>query len=503
MKEAAVSWAKDWSQKDHRAWIMGEWIASEGEDSLTLTEPATLKAIATYRFCSLEQLDAAVSGASRVFQEGLWHQKTSMRQRARIMRSIGQLIREHQGELATLEALNNGKTYREAFEDDLPDCADIFDYYSGWIDKIYGDSVPVEAGLLNYTSREPLGVVGLIVPWNFPLLMACWKLAPALACGNSLVIKPSEHTPLSLIRLFELISEKIDLPPGLVNLVLGGGKLGDAMARHPGMAKISFTGSTEVGKKIVGASSQSNLKHVSLELGGKSPNIFFADTPNLQEAIDHSFTVMFSHKGEKCSEPTRFYIEKSIYSQVVDQLVALCNQTRCGPSFAEGVDQGAQCHLAHFNKVKSYLTVGRQDGAKLLCGGEVDPLHHETGGYFVRPTIFGDVTPDMRLSREEIFGPILAVKSFDSESEAIQLANSSDYGLAAGVYTADLSRGHRVASQLEAGMVFVNRYGCYEFSSPFGGFKQSGWGKDMAHHSIDSYTKTKSIWVHVNHGSPS
>ena len=300
-----------------------------------------------------------------------------------------------------------------------------------------------------------------------------------------------------MVRFFQLISEKIDLPPGLINLVLGDGELGHKISTHPEIDKVAFTGSTQVGKNIVESSARSNLKQVSLELGGKSPIIFFEDTPDIESAVERSFNVMFSHKGEKCSEPTRFYIHEKIYQDVVERLMEKCQSIVCGDSFDPLATQGAQCHRGHFEKVKSYFEIAKQDGASLLCGGDVDPLHRETGGLFIQPTIYGDVGPEMRLSREEIFGPILSINKFKTESEAISMANAGIYGLAAGLYTADISRAHKVASQLDAGMIFINRYGCYDFSSPFGGSKQSGWGKECGIQSIESYTKSKSVWVHM------
>ena len=342
-----------------------------------------------------------------------------------------------------------------------------------------------------------MGCCALIVPWNFPLLMACWKIAPALAMGNSICIKPSEHTPHSLIYLFEILDQELDLPTGLINLLLGDGEIGKALANHQGVDKISFTGSTQTGRSIVSDSANSNLKRVSLELGGKSPNIFFADTPDLDAAIERSFQVMFSHKGEKCSEPTRFYIEESIYDTVCAKLIDKANRIKCGDPFDEQTDQGPQCHRAHFEQILKYIQIGREEGAKLLCGGHDDRAQTGGKGYFIRPTIFAEVHPNMRISQEEIFGPVLSIQKFSDEESVIKMANNSLYGLAAGLWTKDVSRAHRVANSLDAGMVFINRYGCYDFSSPFGGFKQSGWGKDMAKHSLEEYTKTKSIWLRI------
>lgn len=471
-------------------YINGEWQIGQG-NAFTLVNPSNKAVLTEYPMASQNDINHAVHAALTVHQNKTWV-NTPMRARARLMRQIGELIREHQAALATLEALHNGKTFTEAYADDLPDSADIFDYYAGWIDKHYGETSPVNEGFLNYTLKEPIGVCAQIVPWNFPLLMACWKLAPAIAMGNPVVIKPSEFTPLSLIYLFELIDQHIQLPRGLLNLVLGDGRVGKALSDHPDVAKIAFTGSTQTGKAIVQAAGQSNLKHVTLELGGKSPNLFFEDTPDLPAALARSFAVMFSHKGEKCSEPTRFLIHENIYEQAVESLVSQANDIVLGEQFSENITQGAQCHQAHYDKVVGYIQAGLDEGATLAAGGLAN-LRDD--GLFVPPTIFTDVKPQMKIAREEIFGPVLSILKFSSDEEAVALANDNDYGLAAGLYTKDITRAHRIAEQLDAGMIFINQYGCYEFSSPFGGFKQSGWGKEMGIHSLDAYTKTKSVWV--------
>jgi acyl-CoA reductase-like NAD-dependent aldehyde dehydrogenase len=443
---------------------------------------------------TLAEVDEAVDAARRAFRAGPWREMTRAA-RADRLRMAGRVIRENAEELAALIALENGKTFVEARDDDMPDTADVLDYYAGWIDKLYGESAPVAAGFLNYIVREPVGVCGLIVPWNFPLLLAMWKIAPALAMGNTVVVKPSEETPLSLLRCVELWHAAEVFPAGVVNVVTGDGAVGAALSGHPDVDKISFTGSTATGKRIVQAAGASNLKTLTLELGGKAPVLLFDDLPDFEAAVARCVQVHFSQKGEKCTEPTRLLIQDGLYDRFAAAVVARVQAIRPGDPFDPATTQGPQCGAPQQRKVLDYIASGRAAGANLLIGGEAASPAGAPDGFFVAPTVFGEVPNDLAIAREEIFGPVLVLQRFATEEEAVSMANDTPYGLAAGLYTADLARGHRVAAALDAGQVFVNRYGCYDFASPFGGFKQSGWGKEMGHHALDSYTRRKSVWI--------
>lgn len=497
MGPARLEWASAWLQETKRLYIDGAFVNSSTGETFESINPSNGKVLGAIQEAGAADVDTAVAAAQRAFESGPWHDMTR-KQRSALMHQIADVIRRHQDELATLESLDNGKLYTESWLDDVTESADLFDYYAGWTDKLYGGTSPVEGEFLNYTLREPVGVCGQIVPWNFPIDMASWKLAPALAMGNTVVIKPSQSTSYSLIRLFEILHEEVDLPAGVTNLILGPGKVGSIIASHMGVNKVTFTGSTEVGKHIVHASADSNLKPVTLELGGKSPNIIFADAPDLDYAIERSFYGLFTHKGEKCSAPTCLFVEDAIYDEVVERLAAYANAYVCGDPFDPDVHQGPQCTEAHMQKILSYIELGKQEGARVAAGGERDTRGRNSEGYFVRPTIFADVTNNMSIAQEEIFGPVLPIIRFHTEEEVVRMANDTIYGLAAGLWTIDIAKAHRVASKLDAGQVFINKYGCYDFAAPFGGFKQSGWGKEMAIHSLDSYTKTKSVWVNLS-----
>jgi len=483
---------RNWAGKSHGFYIGGEWRAPEA--LLGCIDPASRNVLGHVGSAKAVAVNAAVDAARAAFRSGTWP-AMSRGERAARLRQAGQILRDNAEELAAIIALENGKTFAEARDDDMPDTADVLDYYAGWVDKYYGETAPVETGFLNYITREPVGVCGLIVPWNFPLLLAMWKIAPALAMGNTLVIKPSELTPFSILRCFDLFDRAGVFPPGVLNLVTGGGDTGALIAEHPGVDKLSFTGSTTTGKKIVQASGASNLKTVTLELGGKAPVLLFEDLPDFDAAVDRCVQVHFSQKGEKCTEPTRLIIQDGLYDRFAEAVVDRVRKIVPGDPFDPATVQGPQCGEGQYRKILDYIEQGRADGAELLAGGEAVSPPGAPDGFFVAPTVFGDVDNRLSIAREEIFGPVLVLQRFATEEQGITLANDSEYGLAAGLYTANLSRAHRVAAALDAGQVFVNRYGCYDFAAPFGGFRQSGWGKEMGHHALSAYTRQKSIWI--------
>jgi len=494
MEAPKLEWAAGWLETTKTLYIDGKW--SEGSTGVTVQSinPANGRPLGTFVSAGADDVDRAVAAARRAFESGEWRDM-SRKERARRLHRIAALIREHQAELATLESLDNGKLYKEAYQDDVTEAAELFEYYAGWTDKLYGELNPVEGDFVSFTTRDPVGVCGQIVPWNFPITMAVWKLAPALAMGNTVLLKPSSATSFSAIRLFEIMHEAGVLPPGVVNLILGEGRIGSYISAHMGVDKVSFTGSTQVGKKLVHDSADSNLKPVTLELGGKSPNLIFADAPNLEAAIERSFYGLFTHKGEKCSAPTRLLVQRPVYDRVVEGVAKIAKGYRLGDPFDPSSDQGPQVSKAHMESILRHIEAGKREGARLVAGGTRDVSGANADGYYVRPTVFADATNDMSIAQEEIFGPVLVIIPFDTEDEAVAMANDSIYGLAAGLWTNDVARAHRVAKRLQAGQVFVNRYGCYDYASPFGGWKQSGWGKEYALHSLASYTKMKAIWI--------
>ena len=481
---------KDVKIKPGKLFINGRWVDSVSGKTFDTLNPATEKVITSVAEGDSADIDLAVTAAREAFENGPW-KKTDARDRGRILLKIAGLIERNKDELALLDTLDNGKPINETTNADIPLVIDCFLYYAGWADKIHGETIPVRGDFFNYTLREPVGVVGQIIPWNFPLLMAAWKIAPALACGNTIVLKPAEQTPLSALRLGEICQEA-GLPDGVLNIVTGyGPTAGAALAEHMDVDKIAFTGGSATGRIIMQAASK-NLKRISLELGGKSPNIVFADS-DIDSAVDGAMTGIFFNQGEVCCAGSRLFIEKSIHEEFIDKLSNKAANMRVGNPEDTGTQMGAQVSKEQFDKILGYIETGKQEGAKLVTGGE----RCGERGYFIKPTIFDAVDNNMRIAKEEIFGPVVSAITFDDVSEVVKQGNLSIYGLAAAVWTKDIKKAHRLARDLKAGTIWINTYNAFDAASPFGGFKQSGFGRELGVHALELYTHVKSVWINL------
>jgi phenylacetaldehyde dehydrogenase len=476
--------------------INGHWVDSVSGKTFPTYDPSTGEVLASVAEGDSADIDLAVKAARKAFETGPWR-KMSASERGRLIWKLGDLIDQNLEEFAFLESLDNGKPLTVARAADVPLAAELFRYMAGWATKLEGNTIPLsvpytpKAKYLSYTLREPIGVVGQIIPWNFPLLMAAWKLGPALATGCTIILKPAEQTPLSALRLGELICEA-GFPEGVVNIVPGYGEsAGAALAAHMDVDKVAFTGSTEVGKMIVHAAA-GNLKKVSLELGGKSPNVIFKDA-NLEVAIPGAASAIFFNHGQCCCAGSRLYVEKPVFDRVVEGIAENASKIQVGAGLNPETQMGPLVSEEQLNRVCGYLESGFSQGAKALAGG------HKAGekGYFVEPTVLVNTTDEMKVVQEEIFGPVVAAMPFSDPEELTSRANENVYGLAAGVWTNDISKAHRTAELIKAGTVWINCYNIFDAALPFGGYKQSGWGREMGHEVLNNYTQTKAVCARI------
>ncbi|KXG80281.1 aldehyde dehydrogenase [Pseudomonas mosselii] len=490
----------DWQQRAARqsfittALIDGRPVAARDGVTFAAVNPATGRCLAQVAACADDEIDQAVRAARRAFEHGPWA-RMAPAERKRVLLRLAELMLAHREELALLDSLNMGKPVMDAYNIDVPGAAHVFAWYGEALDKLYDQVAPTAASAVAMISREALGVIGAVVPWNFPLDMAAWKVAPALAAGNSVVLKPAEQSPFSALRLAELALQA-GLPEGVLNVVPGLGETaGRALGLHPDVDCLVFTGSTQVGKYFMQYSAQSNLKQVWLECGGKSPNLVFDDCRDLDLAAQKAAFGIFFNQGEVCSANSRLYVQRSIHDEFVERLLRQAREWLPGDPLDPASRAGSIVDAGQTARIEAAIAQGRAEGARLLCGGE--RLSVNGSQNFITPTIFTDVRQDMALAREEIFGPVLAVSAFDDEEQAIALANDSVYGLAASVWSDDLNRAHRVARRLKAGTVSVNTVDALDVTVPFGGGRQSGFGRDLSLHSFDKYTQLKTTWIQL------
>ncbi|AFH65908.1 aldehyde dehydrogenase family protein [Paenibacillus caseinilyticus] len=474
-------------------YIDGAWVEAESGATRKIVNPASGEAVAEAADGGTADARRAIEAARRAFDSGVWSSRPPA-QRAAVLLAVADRLEASAEELAALETQDNGKPLRESLID-IADAANCFRYYAGLITKPHGETYDVADPVQAMVVHEPVGVCGLIVPWNYPLLIAVWKLAPALAAGNTVVFKPSELTPLTAVKLFEIF-ESVGIPQGVANLVMGpGATVGQEIAESGLVDKVSFTGGTATGRSIMRAAA-GNIKNISLELGGKSPNIVFADA-DFETAVDYALFAIFANSGQVCAAGSRLLLEESIHDRFVERLVERAKLIRTGPGNEEGVEMGPLVSEAHMEKVLHYIELGRQEGAKLVCGGSRMTAEGLDRGYFVEPTIFTDVTPEMRIVREEIFGPVLVVQKFKDEEEAVRIANDSDYGLAAGVFSTDGAKALRVVKRLRAGITWINTFHNAYNEAPWGGYKQSGIGRGLGTRGLSEFTEVKQININL------
>jgi acyl-CoA reductase-like NAD-dependent aldehyde dehydrogenase len=479
---------------ENRLFINGEFVDAQGGGTFETINPATEEKITDVASAQAVDVDLAVQAARKQMEPGSEWQKMKPRDRAKILWRLGDMLTAKAEEIGRIETIDNGKPIFESQFVDTPASAECLYYFAGWSGKVTGETIPVADNAFTYTVREPIGVVGAITAWNFPLMLAVWKIAPALACGNTIVLKPAENTSLSVLKFAEYARE-CGLPAGVLNIVPGLGPVaGAAIADHPGVDALAFTGSSAVGRELMSRASKT-LKKVSLELGGKSPNIVFADA-DLEAASRGALNAIFYGKGEVCAAGSRLLVEESVHDELMAKIAERAAKMTAADPLHPKTRLGAIVSKAQFDRVMSYVESGKSEGAKLVTGGEAADIG--TGkGYFIKPTIFENVESEMKIAREEIFGPVLATLKFKDADDAVAKANATVYGLAAAVWTKDMSRAHRVARAVKAGTVWINTYNLYDPALPFGGFKESGFGRDQGREALDKYTQTKSVWVNV------